>query len=84
MPVAVADGRLMKVPTQAVGHSILEELLYPGARILPGDAPVTSIEVLYPSGGLRLFGLSVHWLVAYFLLSIVFGFALKGMFKVEI
>ena len=84
MPVAVAARRLTKVPAQAVGHSVLRELLYPGADILPADAPVTSIEVLYPSGGLRLFGLAVNWLVAYFLLSIVFGFALKGLFRVEI
>lgn len=84
MPVAVAGRRLAKVPTQAVGHSVLQELLYPGAGILPGDAPVTRIEVLYPSGGLRFFGLAVNWLVAYLALSIIFGFALKGVFKVEI
>jgi hypothetical protein len=26
----------------------------------------------------------VHWLVVVFVLSIVFGFALKGLFRVEI
>jgi uncharacterized membrane protein (DUF106 family) len=82
--VAVASRRLTKVPTVAVGRSILRELLYPGEKPLPGDTPVLSIEVLYPAGGLNFFGLSVHWLVAYFLLSIIFGFAFKGIFKVEI
>ncbi|HYA48233.1 MAG TPA: hypothetical protein VEG35_00925 [Burkholderiales bacterium] len=83
-PVAVAGRLLLKVSTLSVGHSVFQELLYPGEKPLPGDTPVTSIEVLYPAGGLRLFGLSVHWLVAYFLLSIIFGFAFKGIFKVEI
>lgn len=83
-PVAVAGRLLSKVPTLSVGRSVFQELLYPGEKPLPRDTPVTSIEVLYPTGGLRMFGLSVHWLVAYFILSIIFGFAFKGVFKVEI
>jgi uncharacterized membrane protein (DUF106 family) len=84
-PLAVAGPRrLSKVSTLTVGRSLLKQLLYPGERALPGDTPVTSIEVLYPGRSLRFFGLSVHWLVAYFVLSIVFGFAFKGVFNVEI
>jgi uncharacterized membrane protein (DUF106 family) len=83
-PVAIAGPPLAKVSTLTVGRSVLKELLYPGEKPLPGDTPVTSIEILYPSKGLNLFGLSVHWLVAYFILSIIFGFAFKGVFKVEI
>jgi uncharacterized membrane protein (DUF106 family) len=83
-PVAVAGKPLSKVSTLSVGRSLLRELLYPGEKPLPGDTPVTSIEILYPARSLSLFGLSVHWLVAYFILSIIFGFAFKGIFKVEI
>ncbi len=82
--VAVAGRRLSKVSTLAVGRSFIRQLLYPGEKPLPGDTPVTSIEVLYPAGGLPLLGLSVNWLVAYLILSIIFGFAFKGIFKVEI
>jgi uncharacterized membrane protein (DUF106 family) len=82
--VAVAGRRLSKVPTRAVGRSLVQQLLYPGEKPLPADTPVTSVEVLYPSGGLDFFGISVNWLVAYFILSIIFGFAFKGIFKVEI
>jgi hypothetical protein len=28
--------------------------------------------------------LHLHWLIVYFALSIIFGFAFKGLFKVEI
>jgi hypothetical protein len=83
-PVAVAGQPLSKVSTHTVERSILKELLYPGENPLPGDLPLTSIEILYPSGGLPLFGHSVNWLVAYFALSVIFGFAFKGIFKVEI
>jgi uncharacterized membrane protein (DUF106 family) len=83
-PVAVGGAPLSKVSTHSVGRSLLKELLYPGENPLPGDLPLTSIEILYPSGGLPLFGSSVNWLVAYFVLSIIFGFAFKGIFKVEI
>jgi hypothetical protein len=83
-PVAVAGRRLSKIPTLTVRRSFFKELLYPGENPLPGGTPIDSIEVLYPSGGLSLFGLSVNWLVAYFILSIIFGFAFKGVFKVEI
>lgn len=83
-PLAVAGPRLSKVSTLTVGRLLLKQLLYPGERSLPADTPVTSIEVLYPGRSLGFFGLSVHWLVAYFVLSIIFGFAFKGVFKVEI
>ena len=38
----------------------------------------------YPTSGLPFLGWTMHWLIAFFLLSIIFGFALKGLFKVEI
>jgi hypothetical protein len=83
-PVAVSGRRLTKVSTLSVGRSIIQQLLYPGEKALPGATPLTSIEIIYPSGGLNFLGINVHWLVAYFLLSIIFGFAFKGIFKVEI
>jgi uncharacterized membrane protein (DUF106 family) len=83
-PVAVAGKPLTKVSTTTVGRSFLKRLLYPGEKPLPRDTPVTSIEILYPAKQLGFLGLNVHWLVAYFALSIIFGFAFKGVFKVEI
>ncbi len=61
-----------------------DALNHPGEALLPSDQPVVSVEVAYPPARLSLFGWRMHWLVAYFLLSIVFGFGLKGVFKVEI
>jgi hypothetical protein len=83
-PVAVGGRPLAKVSTLTPGRSLLKQLLYPGEGPLPRDIPVTEIQILYAAKGLKLLGLSVHWLVAYFVLSIIFGFAFKGVFKVEI
>jgi hypothetical protein len=83
-PVAVAGRPLSKVSPLTVGRSLLKELLYPGEKPLPGDTPVTSIEILYPAKSLGFLGVNVHWLVAYLALSIIFGFGFKGIFKVEI
>jgi hypothetical protein len=82
--VAVGGGPMTKVSALVSRGSIWKQVLYPGEPALPSGQAVRSIEILYPAKSLRAFGLNVHWLVAYLALSIVFGFAFKGLFKVEI
>ena len=79
------DGRYLgKVSPIKVNKSLLDELLYPGEKALPSDSRIKAIEVLHPAKRLPLFGLRLHWLIAYLGLSIIFGFALKKPFRVEI
>lgn len=82
--VVVGGGPLARVSGLASRGSFWKRVLYPGEAPLAAGTPVRSIEILYPAGSLVAFGLHVHWLVAYLVLSIVFGFAFKGVFKVEI
>ncbi|MEN6560454.1 MAG: hypothetical protein ABFD52_06750 [Acidobacteriota bacterium] len=82
--VVVGSGPLARVSGLASRGSFWKRVLYPGEAPLAAGTPVRSIEILYPAGSLVAFGLRVHWLVAYLALSIVFGFAFKGVFKVEI
>lgn len=82
--VTVGNGRLVPVSPVAQRGSIAKRVLYPGEPPLPEGTPVRAIEVLYPAAHLAAFGVGVHWLVAYLVLSVAFGFALKGVFKVEI
>ncbi len=77
-------GPLMAVSEARVGGSVLDELLNPGEPALRSGSEVTRVEVAYPPGRMSLFGWYVHWLVPFFLLSIVFGYALKGFFKIEV
>ncbi len=82
--VAVGGPSMAKVSALASRGSFWRRVLYPGEPPLPPGTAVRTIEILYPAKSLTAFGLNVHWLVAYLVLSVVFGFALKGVFKVEI
>lgn len=66
------------------GGSIIDNLLYPGETPLRPSLMVESITVNYPELEIMVFGFAIHWLVLFFVLSIVFGFAFKGVFGVEI
>jgi len=81
--VVIGGRPLTKVSPRRV-RRFLDLVLYPGEPPLPRDVPVRTVEVLYRGQTLNVLGLGVHWLVAYLVLSIVLGFALKGVFKVEI
>lgn len=75
---------LSRISPIRFNHNFLNNLLYPMEKPIQKDIPVKSIEVIYPARYLNLFGLNVHWLVAFFVLSIIFGFSFKGFMKVEI
>jgi hypothetical protein len=82
--VVVAGRHLEKVSSLKVNRSLLDEVLYPGEKALPGESRIKAIEIVHPTKKLPLFGLRLHWLLAYLGLSIIFGFALKKPFRVEI
>ena len=42
------------------------------------------MEISYPVLDLTVFGWNVHWLLAFFVLSIAFGFAFKDALGVEV
>ena len=82
--VSVSGKPLDRISPRRVRRSLIDELFYPSEKPFPSSVPVRSIEVVYPAKKLSVLGIRLHWLIAYFILSIVFGFALKKPFKVEI
>ncbi len=64
--------------------SSLAGILYPAESLLPSDSFTKEIYLRYPKQELTVFGLHIHWLILFFGLSIISGFALKGVFKVEV
>lgn len=82
--IAVDQAPLSEISPVKVKRQFFDEVLNPGEKPLSPQAPVKSIEVVYPPKRMNFFGLRLHWLIAYFALSILFGFALKRPFKVEI
>ncbi len=58
-----------------------EQMLDPGEDRLPG-ATVDWIEVPYPTANIALAGLDLHWLIWFFVISIVAAYLMKGYFGV--
>ncbi len=81
---SVGATRLSPIPTLKPGRNLLDQVFNPGEAPLPSSSVVRSVEVRYPAAAMRLFGMNIHWLIVYFILSIAFGYAFKGLFKVEI
>jgi uncharacterized membrane protein (DUF106 family) len=79
--VRVTDRLVRRSPFRVRGF--LDELLYPAEPPLP-EGGIESITVTYPEANVNVFGFDVHWMIVYFLLSIVFAFVLRGPFKVTI
>lgn len=82
--IAVTQKPLSRISPRRIQHKFIEQLLYPSEAPLPKSSPVQSVEITYPTNNLNFFGLGIHWLIAFFILSIIFGFSLKGIFRVEI
>lgn len=58
-----------------------EWLLFPVQPML--ESPLRSIEVLFPSRDISFFGWEMHWLIPFFVFTLLFGYALKGVMGVE-
>jgi hypothetical protein len=82
--VAVGQKPLSKISPVKTNKNFLQQALNPGEPPLPSSLPLKSVEISYPARSMSFFGWSIHWLIVYFVLSIIIGFALKGVFKVEI
>ncbi len=82
--VAVGQKSLSILSPRRVSKSFWEQLFYPTEPPLIKNSAVQDIEILYPAGGLPFLGWNMHWLIAFFIFSVLFGFSLKGLFGVEI
>jgi len=72
------------VPDRRTGRGVIDTLLYPGQPPIAGDHAIEAVEIGYAALDMRAIGWPVHWLVAFFVLSIAFGYALKGPLGVEL
>jgi hypothetical protein len=81
--VVVDDALAQVVPVRQRGSGI-ERLWSPGEGLLPKDSVFESITVGYQSRTFDIFGWNAHWLVMFFLGSLIAGYALQGLFHVKI
>ncbi len=64
--------------------ALLDQLLHPSERPVPAGGPIESVSVGYPARNVRLLGWDVHWLIVFFVLTMVMAYALRSPLKVVI
>ncbi len=81
--ISVTD-KLTMLSTKRVASGFFDLIFNPAEKPLDQNSVVESIEIKYPPTDLKVFGYKIHWLIIFFVLSIVFGFAFKGVFGVQV
>ncbi|MCH7747172.1 MAG: hypothetical protein IH939_03660 [Acidobacteria bacterium] len=80
----VGGTRWGPVVQRRTGRGLVDTLLYPGEPPIAAGHSVEAVEIIYPPLELRMLGIDVDWLIAFLVLSMVFGFAFKGVLGVEV
>lgn len=83
--VVVGGGKTVSLSAERSPEgSLTAALLNPSEKPLGKETGVEKITVAYPERSINALGMEMHWLIVFFVLSIAAGFALKGVFGVEI
>jgi hypothetical protein len=81
--VRVSDQVGWRTP-ERLEAGFVNQVLYPAEKPIESDVPIEAITVAYPEREISVLGVGMHWLIAFFVLSLVFAFALKSRFGVVI
>jgi hypothetical protein len=69
-------------PTRT-GGGLVAKLLHPGEAPLDPALGIRAVQVDYPSRPFSMLGVAMPWWLAFFILALVFAFALKKPLGVE-
>lgn len=83
MPIVVSN-QLEKTYSELKKAGFSSLLFTPGQKPLPKESRLESVDILLPKRELSLLGLNMHWLLIFFIVSVVAGYSLKGVFEVEV
>jgi len=64
--------------------SRLAALFHPVDKTLPADSFLTNVHIQYPSATFSIFGIKIHWLIFFFIISVATGFVFKNPLGVEL
>ena len=64
--------------------SLLDQLIYPAEQPLPRGSNARAIRLDYTDAEINMFGWGTHWIIAFFILTMVFAFALAKPLGVKI
>ncbi|UCG32567.1 MAG: hypothetical protein JSU68_12995 [Phycisphaerales bacterium] len=79
-----ANGGLRPVSPRRPTTGFWDQLLYPLEEPFLATSPARSIEVGLPQRSTPILGLDIHWLISFFVLSMVFALLLKPFLKVQL
>ena len=81
----VTDRVVRRSPSR-LAKGFWNQLLYPAEEPLPDSTPIRAITVTYPPGdaGLEGWDNELTWMLFFFILSVIFAFALRKPFNVTI
>jgi hypothetical protein len=77
----VAGGIARRSPVRS-GQTFLGQLAYPAEPPLPDGLALSSIRIAYEPASIRFLGWNIPWMVAYFVLTIVFAVPLRKPLRV--
>ena len=78
------SGKTHKYVPTASYNAWWERLLYPDTSVAPASALIESISLSYPEASTALFGLKMHWIAIFAIVSILSGILASRVFRVEI
>ncbi len=78
----VSGSTVLRSPVRPAG--LLGQIVYPSEPPLPSGSGVAAISVGYADADVSLLGWEMHWIIAFFILTMVFAFALAKPLGVKI
>lgn len=78
------SNQLVRLSPERLQGNWLDRVMHPSEAQLPRNGPLESIEVQYSSRNFTLWGYALDWILVFLVLSLIAGFALKGVFGVQI
>jgi hypothetical protein len=81
--IVAESGSTLRLSAARVRPGWMELFLESSEPPLPADSPFHHILVVYPHRSLALGRWELHWLVPFFVFSLIAAFALKGVFRTE-
>lgn len=82
--VVVTRHAMAPVSSQRMSMGVWNWLSVSGEKMIPGDVPIRSIQIYYPEHIYRIGMCPLHWLVVFFVLTLVFAWLLKRFVGVEV
>jgi len=80
----VVDEQSGRVSPRRVGAGLWQQFFDTGEPPLPRDGPLAWVSVSYSGASFPLFGWRLRWIWLWLILSMAFGYARKGPFRVQV